>query len=153
MNQWYKTYLTYKATTVCINFLKEREEVVFPCILKMGSILKIGWLRIFWQWNESLFIETEGGSLIYHQVFVYRMPNTSLDMFINRIGNIINIITRQNKLWYFLADLNIDLLKPENHSPTSEFLDIMYSYSMFPLITKPTRVTKNTATLIDHYIH
>ena len=26
----------------------------------------------------------------------------------------------------------------------------MYSYSMFPLITKPTRVTKDTATLIDH---
>ena len=25
----------------------------------------------------------------------------------------------------------------------------MYSYSMFPLITKPTRVTKDTATLID----
>ena len=30
------------------------------------------------------------------------------------------------------------------------FLDIMYSYSMFPLITKPTKVTKDTATLIDH---
>ena len=26
----------------------------------------------------------------------------------------------------------------------------MYSNSMFPLITKPTRVTKDTATLIDH---
>ena len=42
------------------------------------------------------------------------------------------------------------IIKHENHSPTSEFLDIMYSYSMFPLITKPTRVTKDTATLIDH---
>ena len=34
--------------------------------------------------------------------------------------------------------------------PISGFLDIMYSYGMFPLITKPSRVTKDTATLIDH---
>ena len=26
----------------------------------------------------------------------------------------------------------------------------MYSYCMFPIKTKPTRVTKDTATLIDH---
>ena len=33
-----KACLTHKATTVCINSVKEREGVVFPCILKMGSI-------------------------------------------------------------------------------------------------------------------
>ena len=37
MNQ-NKTCLTYEASTVCINFVKEREEVVFPCIFKMGLI-------------------------------------------------------------------------------------------------------------------
>ena len=57
---------------------------------------------------------------------------------------------RVYKLCYFLGDLNIDLRKHENHSPTSGFLDTMCSYSMFPLITKPTIVTKDTATLIDH---
>ena len=103
---------------------------------------------------ESLFIEAEGSSFNLSSniviAVIYRMPNTSLDIFNDRVTSILNTITRENKLCYFLGDLNIDLLKHENHSPTSDFLDIMYSYSMFPLITKPTRVTKDTATLIDH---
>ena len=103
---------------------------------------------------ESLSIEAEGSSFNLSSniviAVIYRMPNTSIDIFNDRVTSILNTITRENKLCYFLGDLNIDLLKHGNHSPTSGFLDIMYSYSMFPLITKPTRVTKDTATLIDH---
>ena len=47
------------------------------------------------------------------------------------------------------------------HVPTANFIDIMYSASLFPFITKPTRITEQTATLIDnifcndihHYVH
>ena len=103
---------------------------------------------------ESLFIEAEGSSFNLSSniviAVIYRMANTSLDIFNDRVASILNTITRENELCYFLGDLNIDLLKHENHSPTSDVLDIMYSYSMFPLITKPIRVTKDTATLIDH---
>ena len=49
-----------------------------------------------------------------------------------------------------MGDLNINLFKIEEHRQTSNYLDIMYSHSLFPLITKPTRVTGNSATLIDH---
>lgn len=31
-----------------------------------------------------------------------------------------------------------------------DFITLMYSFSLFPLITRTTRVTDNTATLIDH---
>ena len=48
------------------------------------------------------------------------------------------------------GDLNIVFLKHSKHSLTSECLDILYSHSFFPVITKPTRITKNSATLIDH---
>ena len=103
---------------------------------------------------ESLFIEAEGSNFNLSSniiiAVIYRMPNTSLDIFNDRIASILNTITREDKLCYFLGNLNIDLLKHENHNPTSGLLDIMYSYNMFPLITKPTRVTKDTATLIDH---
>ena len=64
---------------------------------------------------ESLFIENEGGNFKLSNniiiAVIYRMPNTSLDIFNDRIGNIMNIMTRENKLCYFLGDLNIDLLK------------------------------------------
>ena len=64
----------------------------------------------------------------------------------------VNIIHRENKICDILADLNIDFLKHEEHTPTSAFLDLLYSYNVFPLISKPTRITTDTATLIDHIL-
>ena len=49
-----------------------------------------------------------------------------------------------------MGDFNIDLLKLEEHHRTAGFIDDMLSNGMFPLITKPTRVTETSATLIDH---
>ena len=34
--------------------------------------------------------------------------------------------------------------------PTQEFLDCLFSFSLFPLISKPTRLTSHSATLIDN---
>ena len=51
-----------------------------------------------------------------------------------------------------LGDLNIDFLKCDEHRLTSSFIDTLYSNNVFPLITKPTRVTQSTATLIDHIL-
>ena len=105
---------------------------------------------------ESLFIE------ISKEVFqtscdiiigvLYRMPNSSIEVFNDRITDILNVANRENKLIYLLGDINIDFLKTDEHSPTSSFVDTLYSYNVFPLITKPTRVTKTSATLIDHIL-
>ena len=48
------------------------------------------------------------------------------------------------------GDLNIDLLKHESHNSTRNFLDMMYSLGLYPLIDKPTSITDTTATLIDN---
>ena len=51
----------------------------------------------------------------------------------------------------FLAgDFNFDLLKYEEHKDTETFLTTMYDQGMIPLITKPTRLTHDTYTLIDN---
>jgi len=49
-----------------------------------------------------------------------------------------------------MGDMNIDLLKFEQHTKTGEYLDNLFSQGSLPLITKPTRVTSHSATLIDH---
>jgi hypothetical protein len=49
-----------------------------------------------------------------------------------------------------MGDFNINLLKHDKHASTSEFLDLFYSHSFYPLITKPTRIHDNSATLIDN---
>ena len=80
------------------------------------------------------------------------MPDSSVDIFSDRMTDILNTVNKENKLFYMLGDLNIDLLKYEEHRLISSFLDMFYSNNVFPLITKPTRMTQTTATLIDHVL-
>ena len=105
---------------------------------------------------ESLFIELDNNvfktsSNIIIGI-VYRIPDSSINIFNDRMTDILNTVNKENKLFYMLGDLNIDLLKYEEHRLTSSFLDILYSNNNFPLITKPTRVTQITATLTDHVL-
>ena len=46
--------------------------------------------------------------------------------------------------------MNINFLKFNQHAQTEEFLDMFYTNNILPIITKPTRLTDHTATLIDH---
>ncbi|XP_022794305.1 uncharacterized protein LOC111333046 [Stylophora pistillata] len=46
--------------------------------------------------------------------------------------------------------MNINFLKFNTHVQTEEFLDMLYANNILPIITKPTRLTDHTATLIDH---
>ena len=105
---------------------------------------------------ESLFIEIDKNvfNLSSNVVVgvIYRMPNTCMEIFNDRMSDIMNIVQRERKICYFLGDLNVDLLKHESHQSTAAFLDSLNSYNVFPLITKPTRVTRESATLIDHVL-
>ena len=50
-----------------------------------------------------------------------------------------------------MGDFNIDLLKFQTHGKTNDLIESMISKGYLPLITKPTRVTTYSATLIDHF--
>ena len=52
------------------------------------------------------------------------------------------------KSWY--KAVRLLLMKHHKHDKTSEFLDIMFSRAFFPLISRPTRITSSTASLIDN---
>ena len=81
---------------------------------------------------------------------IYRPPNTSIKEFNDIISKILSSIKSENKLCYITGDININLLNSDSHLQTSEFLETMFSFSFAPLITKPTRITETTATLIDN---
>ena len=51
---------------------------------------------------------------------------------------------------FLYGDFNIDILKHDSHSGTKHFVDTMYSLNLYPLINKPTRVSRESATLIDN---
>jgi len=44
------------------------------------------------------------------------------------------------------------LLKPHEHNKNTEFINLMHSTGLYPSITRPTRITTNSATLIDKRI-
>ena len=48
------------------------------------------------------------------------------------------------------GDFNMNLLDFKQNKKMENSLNIMFDHSMMPLINKPTRVTKNTASAIDH---
>ena len=49
-------------------------------------------------------------------------------------------------------DHNMDLLKASKHNSTNDFMQNNLDMGLFPTITKPTRITKSSATLIDNII-
>ena len=59
------------------------------------------------------------------------------------------LLNNENKDVYVIGDFNINLLKLDSDGKVKDFVDFMYSYNMFALITKPTRITTTTASLID----
>jgi len=64
------------------------------------------------------------------------------------INTVIEKIHHKNKC-VILGDFNLDLLKFETHSGTNDFLNILVSSYFQPQILQPTRITDNSATIID----
>ena len=80
----------------------------------------------------------------------YRPPNTDISMFSAKMNEMLEILESEKKEIYSLGDFNINLLNYDSHGKTKEFLDMMYSFNIYPLITKPTRISANRASLIDN---
>jgi hypothetical protein len=53
---------------------------------------------------------------------------------------------------YIFGYFNIDLLKLENHKPTSDYMELIFSAGYLQIVTKPTRCIHGSSTLIDHVL-
>ena len=51
---------------------------------------------------------------------------------------------------YISSDFNVYILKFDLHELTNAYIEMMFSNKFLPVITRPTRVTHQSATLIDH---
>jgi hypothetical protein len=81
---------------------------------------------------------------------LYRPPNTDIKLFNEFLSEFLITISNEKKSIYLMGDFNINLLNEKVHSLTSEFVDNMFANNLYPLITKPTRITRSVATLIDN---
>src|ERR1043165_5304793 len=67
-------------------------------------------------------------------------------------NQLISSLTKKNNDVFVLGDFNIDLLKIQDHSLTSNFYDMLSTNHFLPTITKPTPITSTTSTLIDNIL-
>lgn len=103
---------------------------------------------------EAIFIEINGESINKSKNVIccalYRPPDTDVKLFNKAITNILEKIKTERKICYLAGDFNINVMNIDKHSDTNEFIEIMFAYSMIPNISKPTRVTRLTSSLIDN---
>ena len=102
---------------------------------------------------ESTFIEitTKGGIPVIIGS-MYKPPNTDAADFLHPLREIIGK-SRIHKIKPEIIigmDHNLDLLKSDSHKGTHAFLELMLQNQLYPSVTRPSRITNTTATLIDN---
>ena len=80
---------------------------------------------------------------------VYRAPVQRLSTFCDSFEPILNN-DHNNKTMFVCGDVNIDLWQHESQDSVRHFLELMYGTGLYLPITKPTRITCTTMTLIDN---
>ena len=81
---------------------------------------------------------------------IYRHPSQNRETFHEAIETKLNLLTDENCEVYIAGDINIYFLKYHTDNKTSDYLDMLLNLGFLPIITKATRITDHTATLIDH---
>jgi endonuclease/exonuclease/phosphatase family metal-dependent hydrolase len=109
---------------------------------------------------ESIFVEIEfdrNNTCIIGSV--YRpgshpdlTENEQFTQFTDLFSNICNEISACNSQSYIMGDINLNALLYDSCAKTTEFIDLLFSFGLLQVVSKPTRVTQNSATLIDHVI-
>uniref|UniRef100_A0A8C6M4T9 Reverse transcriptase domain-containing protein n=1 Tax=Nothobranchius furzeri TaxID=105023 RepID=A0A8C6M4T9_NOTFU len=79
---------------------------------------------------------------------IYRTPGSKIETFKDIMEDLYTNLNQ--KRIFICGDFNIDLLNPNHNKSTEEFIESMYCMGLFPLITRPTRITTHGATLLDN---
>lgn len=80
---------------------------------------------------------------------IYRRPGSLMETFIEKMDELLSKVN-ENKTFLVCGDFNVDLLKVTKQKSSADFLELMYGRGLYPLIDKPSRITEQSATLIDN---
>ena len=81
---------------------------------------------------------------------IYRHPRSNIQAYIEHLDELLRHLNQLKHQVIILGDINIDFLRYVTHQSTERYLDMLYTNNFIPIITKPTRITDHTKTLIDH---
>ena len=84
---------------------------------------------------------------------VYRHASEDAKKFINDFSHCLEKLAYENKTFYILGDFNINVNEAANRSLFADsYLQALSSNGAHQIVTKPTRVTDRSFTVIDHII-
>ena len=82
---------------------------------------------------------------------VYRHPDASkLDNFIEDLSTCITELCSSNETFFILGDISINISPVDRSAAANRYINMLLIHGVLPLITLPTRVTDDNATLTDH---
>ena len=104
------------------------------------------------QGTETCFLEipkSKGKRIIV--ACVYWHPSSNIETFHQLLCKTLENINRPGyEAYRVTGDINVNLHAYSLHKATSDYLDMQFSLGYLPLITKATRKTDHSKTLIDH---
>ena len=74
-----------------------------------------------------------------------------LDLFLELFTNLVNDLQLSYSDLYIFGDINIDVLKYDSIPSVQDYVDLLFSFGLLQVITRPTRCTQNSATLRSCY--
>ena len=105
----------------------------------MSSVLETVFVEIVIPGRRNIVVGT-----------VYRPPQSNQIEFLEALQALLSKQIFKQKNCFILGDFNVNLLQYESNTLSQEFTDTLLTESFLPLITKPTRVTEQSSTLIDN---
>ena len=84
---------------------------------------------------------------------MYRPPNSDIPTFLASYNSLVCAMKRECPKGIIIGlDHNLDFLKCSKHCTTNDFIQNNLDVGLIPTITRPTRIMKTSATLIDNII-
>jgi len=100
---------------------------------------------------ETIFVDIYFDCEIKTVGMVYRRASEiSIDNFSVELNEIFSNIDIAHHKVYIMGDFNVNLLQYHRSIPVADYCNNFISHGLYPLITKPTRTTAGSATLIDN---
>lgn len=99
---------------------------------------------------EDIWLEVVKNQSKYIIGGIYRHPNHSVCDFSSTLDDTMSKLSNQKLPCIVAGDLNIDLTKCSTNKNTADYVNSVLANNFIPTILMPTRITANSATLIDH---
>ena len=82
---------------------------------------------------------------------IYRHPHYNYESFFSEFSLFVEKVSSKYNV-VILGDINIDVSSPSSNAYSKNYKDILLSLGLRNLISKPTRITNSTETILDHIL-